>query len=119
MGSNSHCDENTKNVRCCLTKEKAVEIYATKLSFLKGSKLSLSPQLALKGRSESASTKFGVSAKTIRDIWNRRTWQHATWPLWADESNHAEKSEGRSLCSTNELVNALSLSSSLKYIYCI
>ncbi|EKX35424.1 hypothetical protein GUITHDRAFT_118441 [Guillardia theta CCMP2712] len=30
--------------------------------------------------------KYGVSSKTIRDIWSRRTWTEATRPLWtADE----------------------------------
>eukprot|EP00960_Hanusia_phi_P050941 760511-Hanusia_phi.AAC.1 len=29
--------------------------------------------------------KYGVSPKTIRDIWNKRTWVHATVGLWSKE----------------------------------
>jgi hypothetical protein len=28
---------------------------------------------------------FDVSPKTIRDVWNRRTWQRATCHLWEEE----------------------------------
>lgn len=105
MSTTARSDEHAKTGRCCLTREKAIEIYSTKLSFLRNSEESLSPQIALKGRSEPAATKFGVSAKTIRDIWNRRTWQHATWHLWAAESNDFEKSQEGALRLTKEMVN--------------
>jgi hypothetical protein len=36
----------------------------------------------LRGKSVSVSSMFDVSPKTIRDIWNRRTWQRATHHLW-------------------------------------
>ena len=36
----------------------------------------------LKGKSVPVAARFGVSSKTIRDIWNRRTWPRATCHLW-------------------------------------
>ncbi|EKX36363.1 hypothetical protein GUITHDRAFT_117472 [Guillardia theta CCMP2712] len=33
--------------------------------------------------------KYGVSSKTVRDIWNRRTWAEATKPLWTDEEKES------------------------------
>eukprot|EP00961_Rhodomonas_salina_P293437 3933764-Rhodomonas_salina.1 len=60
-----------------LTEDQAREIY------------SLRPQAKLnKGASanfsysRSLSSKYGVDARTLRDIWNRRTWVKATFDLW-------------------------------------
>ncbi len=35
---------------------------------------------------------YGVSPKAVRDIWNKRTWRHATRALWTedDELQHAK-----------------------------
>ena len=35
---------------------------------------------------------YGVSPKAVRDIWNKRTWRHATRSLWTedDELQHAK-----------------------------
>ena len=50
-----------------------------------------SPRRAARGRiSESARSRavgarYGISAKTVRDIWNRVTWTAATEPLWTDQ----------------------------------
>ncbi|EKX34375.1 hypothetical protein GUITHDRAFT_119457 [Guillardia theta CCMP2712] len=33
-------------------------------------------------KSMALARKYGVTAKAIRDIWNRRTWWHVTQPLW-------------------------------------
>ncbi len=35
---------------------------------------------------------YGVSPKAVRDIWNKRTWRHATRTLWTedDELQHAK-----------------------------
>ena len=82
-------DEKRMGSHYVLTKVKAVEIYMRKISVLQSNQATLcplSPNEALKGKSESASAEFGVSPKTIRDIWNRRTWQHATFHLWAAEN---------------------------------
>jgi hypothetical protein len=45
------------------------------------------------------SKMFGVSPRAIRDIWNRRTWEHATADLWGLEA-FVEESEA----SSNEVL---------------
>ena len=37
----------------------------------------------IKGQSVHVGNKFGVSPKTVRDIWNHRTWIHCTRHLWS------------------------------------
>ena len=69
-----------------LTEETAVEIYRCKIKCL-GSPSSFKSLLEpiksrLKGQSTPVAGQFGVSPKTIRDIWNHRTWVHATEALW-------------------------------------
>ena len=39
--------------------------------------------------------KYGVSPKTIRDIWNKRTWVHATVSFWTKEE---QMSHSKVLC---------------------
>jgi len=41
------------------------------------------------GSSLALSKKFGVSVKTIRDIWNRETWVKATRALWTPDEHQA------------------------------
>jgi hypothetical protein len=69
--------------RVVLTASQAKEIYMHKImletpdnfvSCLHGSRA--------KGQSVPISKMYNVSAKTIRDIWNRRTWTFATCHLW-------------------------------------
>jgi hypothetical protein len=36
-------------------------------------------------RSRTVGAEYGISAKTVRDIWNRITWTAATEPLWTDQ----------------------------------
>jgi hypothetical protein len=36
-------------------------------------------------RSRAVGAQYGISAKTVRDIWNRVTWAAATEPLWTDQ----------------------------------
>ncbi len=72
--------------RVILNGSLAAEIYAEKLalvaptffeSCLKDSRVKT------KGKSVTVSAKYGVSTKTIKDIWNRRTWTNATSALWS------------------------------------
>ncbi|EKX37933.1 hypothetical protein GUITHDRAFT_115905 [Guillardia theta CCMP2712] len=35
--------------------------------------------------------KYGITAKAVRDIWNKRTWSHATYLLWTDEDKRIYK----------------------------
>jgi hypothetical protein len=59
-----------------LNKLLAFQIYQCKLS-------SESKPAAMKGWSAEVGRWFDVNAKTVRDVWNRRTWAHATRPLWS------------------------------------
>ena len=75
-----------KTSRCLLTSDKAAEIYSAKISIL----MSASPSNSLKGQSRMMALAFRISPKAIRDIWNRRTWQHATCHLWLSEQVHRD-----------------------------
>jgi hypothetical protein len=44
-------------------------------------------ELKLRGQSVHIANSFGVSPKTVRDIWNRRTWKQATHDLWGQEAD--------------------------------
>ena len=65
----------TKHRRVILTEKQAVQIYSLKFSAANNN-----------GRKQNQSSivaeKYGVSPKTIRDIWNRKTWTLATHQLF-------------------------------------
>ena len=58
-----------------LTATQAIQIYA-----LKSEGSNSHENWRGKSQSKIVGQKFGVSPKTIRDIWNRRTWKIATYP---------------------------------------
>ena len=64
--------------RAVLTQEDAIEIYMLRKTdsngFGVGSRLT--------GNTAALSRRYNVSPKTIRDIWNRRTWTPETRPFW-------------------------------------
>ena len=71
-----------------LTEQQAVEIYKLKLSLIDQLSYNMSSEnwkIAMRGKSNPVSKKFGVSPRIVRDIWNRYTWGFATIPLWAHE----------------------------------
>jgi hypothetical protein len=70
-----------------LTEEQAMEIYMHKVASISSGQYSTSPinELAMKGQSAPLAKQYGVSPKTIRDIWNRRTWAYVTIQLWCLE----------------------------------
>ena len=78
-----------KYPRYVLTPDQAREIYA--LNFL-ASTSSSTPNML--GQTEISSSvilaaQYSVSSKTIRDIWNRKTWTHATKQMFDQEHmNH-------------------------------
>ena len=82
--------------RVILNSRLAAEIYAEKLALIAPTSFESCLKdfrVTMKGKSAKISSKYGVSAKTIRDIWNRRTWTYATSFLWnrrssADEVSH-------------------------------
>ena len=62
-----------KRFRATLTKEQAALIYTLRPP----DKDDPNPN-KIAGNSQLLSKKFGVSPKAVRDVWNRRTWAHAT-----------------------------------------
>jgi hypothetical protein len=75
--------------RIVLSPLQAVEIYTRKLELLASQKsgpYADRSRWLLRGQSIRVSERYNVSAKTIRDIWSRRTWKLATDSLWRAES---------------------------------
>ena len=70
-----------------LKPEQAASIYALKPSLDSGRECNpiFNTRHRSKGRSVPVGKIFNVSAKTIRDIWNRKTWTFATRHLWVHE----------------------------------
>ncbi len=82
--------------RLVLTAMDAENIYKEKLLIEKNSDakdLTKKSGKSLRGQSETVSTRFEVSPKTIRDIWNKRTWLRATCHLWDLGSSDRKYSE--------------------------
>jgi hypothetical protein len=76
------------STRIVLNESLAAEIYRLKITMLqKHATFPRDPVLTLRGQSVFVSSMFDVSPKTIRDIWNRRTWQRATQAFWAFEGS--------------------------------
>ena len=63
--------------RIVLTKEHALEIYKLKMS----ETLSTNAHKPSQSPSRLVAKSYGVSPKTIRDIWNRKTWASVTQHL--------------------------------------
>ena len=61
--------------RIVLNHCEVVEIYQYKLALLKSKHMK-------RGKSSRLAEKYGVSPKTIRDIWSHRTWKEVTKPFW-------------------------------------
>ncbi len=47
-------------------------------------------RVKMKGKSVALSKKYGVSPKTIRDIWNSKSWTSATSALWSSRKSTNE-----------------------------
>ena len=76
--------------RIILSSELAQEIYRYKVDFVPSSfKSCLQASLGrtLRGESGKVAKKYGVSPKTVRDIWNHKSWVNATEHLWKDPKN--------------------------------
>lgn len=69
-----------------LIEQDAVKIYELKIKWTKAEISKGNPRTKLRGKSGAISRLFGVSSRTVRDIWNRQTWAHATKGLWSQES---------------------------------
>jgi hypothetical protein len=77
-----------------LSKELAVEIYKRNIVHADGSGQSTnsSSESKLLGRSSVVASMYNISPKTVRDIWNRVTWKHATCHLWTEGEIAGSKS---------------------------
>jgi hypothetical protein len=79
--------------RVILNGSLAAEIYKEKLALITPTSFESclkDTRVKTKGKSVQVSAKYGVSAKTIRDIWNRRTWTDATSFLWSSHDRILE-----------------------------
>ncbi len=77
----THSNEDRYSSRC-LSTEQVARIYMEKIAAIKRPHGSLKDHLLdrnpLKGLSPVVAEKFRISAKTVRDIWNHRTWTNTT-----------------------------------------
>ena len=76
----------TNDYRSILTRKDARDIFQLKESGLSLTVNRASVDLAL---------RYGVSPKTIRDIWNGRSWLRVTFDLWSPEQRPKTKLPGR------------------------
>ena len=90
MKSASRSKGKPRQYGVILTPQLALEIYKCKLVLQSPENCSsgADPSKSLKGQSVPVGNKYNVSAKTIRDIWNRRTWTFATYKLWIEEDSN-------------------------------
>ena len=83
-----------------LTEREAVAIYEIKIELKYQIILEcLSPSnfSSLWGKTGPISKRYGVSSRTVKYIWNRQTWTHATNHLWPDEPEIANLKRTRVL----------------------
>ncbi len=86
MQVNSSCRR-----KLVLKSAQAAVIYALKPAFDVVTRCASSEtERKVKGRSVPIGKMFNVSAKTIRDIWSRRTWTFATYHLWKGEGKRGQ-----------------------------
>jgi hypothetical protein len=73
-----------------LNAAQAQEIYRYKILLLQPNNIGSclqSAQSKMRGQSVPVAERYGVSPKTVRDIWNRQTWVDATEKLWDEDSS--------------------------------
>ena len=80
--------------RVFLTVHQASEIYLHKIHLLTGT------DTRCRGMTVPLAKKYAVPTKTIRDIWNRKTWANVTQKLW-----HLEKCQIDSLSSDDSSID--------------
>ena len=72
-----------------LAEKQVLEIYKIKIGLQK--KFAQTEWITIRGKCGDVSRIFGVSARTIRDIWSRRTWASVTDQLWSQENMHGAR----------------------------
>jgi hypothetical protein len=77
------------NSTVSITAQQAVEIYKLKLEFMSsiasGSEPKRSKDARIKREHALVGARYHISAKSVSDIWNRKTWVVATSHLWSAE----------------------------------
>ena len=74
-----------------LTEQQAADIYLFKVLWQQPAHAVVCQEAggmgarSLAAHSQKLSKQYGVSTRAIRDIWGRRSWQYATYHLWAQE----------------------------------
>ena len=85
----NHVSNSSEKVhRVLLNKAAAEEIYQHKLSLIAPTSFKSCIEksaIRIKGQSAKLAKIYCVTAKTIRDIWNKRSWTNATCHLWGRE----------------------------------
>jgi hypothetical protein len=71
----------------CITQAEALEIYERKLYLMKTIREEIPRTKAARLRKECIllATQYRVSLRSIREVWNRRTWVVCTSTLWEEE----------------------------------
>ena len=80
-GSRKRPFKPSSSKRQQLTADEAAEIYKLRPLPGKGGSLRRGSMLHCKA----VAPKYGVTPKTIRDVWSGRSWAEATRPLWTEE----------------------------------
>ena len=75
-------ERNRHRKRAILSSQQAGEIFLLREAI--GSKVGERSNSLFTSNSNMAGAKYGISAKAVRDIWNRRTWRHATRIYWGE-----------------------------------
>ena len=86
--------------RAILTGEQAIEIY----QYQRTRPMRFKFDATLTGKASAVAEKYHISPKTVRDIWNRRTWTTETQHLWStDEIPKIRKDNRSKLAHANSL----------------
>ena len=88
--SPSKMSVTAKKKRIVLNKETAIEIYQHKIRLMVPMSYKQCLQSwkeSIRGESSKLAKQYGVSPKTVRDVWNRKSWTEVTMSLWNLEKN--------------------------------
>ncbi len=71
-----------------LTESEAADIYKVKLAlqYQIRHRSTAADMVSMWGKTSPVAKMFGVKPRTVKYIWNRQTWVHATKHLWANEA---------------------------------
>ena len=91
-------DKKCRSWKIMLTAQQAVQIYQQMPT----------DSQRITSSSVQVGMRFGVSAKTVRDIWKRQTWVKATRQVWSaeDERQYQEKEERKHADNKRETMGA-------------